>query len=74
MREILKRQLLLQPALPQHVHLRELVEMSKIHDANPGSAELVHADLVCGHSVTAGSVGLRGDQVLRAAILYHSNN
>jgi hypothetical protein len=45
MREIPQRQLLLQPALPEHLHLKELEEMSK---------------------------GLRGDQVIRAAILYHS--
>ncbi len=73
MREILQRQLLLEPALPAHVHLAELTEMSAILYAKPKSAALVHADLVRGHSATAGSVGLRGDQILRAAILYHSN-
>jgi len=73
MREILQRQLLLQPSLPEHLHLTELVEMSKVLDAKPRSAELVHADLVGTHSATTGSAGLRGDQVLRAAILYHSN-
>ncbi len=73
MREILQRQLLLEPALPAHVHLAELTEMSAILYAKPKSAALVHADLVRGHSATAGNVGLRGDQILRAAILYHSN-
>ncbi len=73
MRYIEQRQLLLQPALPVHSHLRELAEMSKVLDANPHGAVLVHADLVGDRSATTGSVGLRGDQVLRAAILYHSN-
>lgn len=72
MREILQRQLLLQPVLPEHLHLKELEEISKVLDANPDSAALVHADLVGGRSATTGSVGLSGDQVMRAAILYHS--
>lgn len=72
MREILQRQLLLQPALPEHLHLTELAEMNTVLLASPKSAALVHADLVRGRSASAGSVGLRGDQVLRAAILYHS--
>ena len=70
----LQLQLLLQPALPEHSHLTELEEMSKVLEASPKSASLVHTDLVRGRSATTGSVGLRGDQVLRAAILYHSNN
>lgn len=73
MREIEQRQLPLQPALPEHLHLKELEKMSEVLDANPQGAVLVHADLVRGRSATVGSVGLRGDQVLRAAILYHSN-
>jgi IS5 family transposase len=74
MREILQQQLLLQPALPEHLHLKELEEMSKVLDANPQSAALVHADLTRGLRATTGNIGLRGDQVMRAAILYHSKN
>ena len=73
MREIIQRQLPLLPALPAHAHLQELEVMSKMLDANPDIARLVHADLVRGISAKNGSEGLRGDQVLRAAILYHSN-
>lgn len=73
MRDIEQRQLLLQPALPKHSHLSELAEMSNVLDVNPHGAVLVHADLVRDRSATVGSIGLRGDQVLRAAILYHSN-
>ena len=59
MREIEQRQLLLQPALPDHSHLRELAEMSKVLDTNPHVAVLVHADIVGERSATSGSVGLR---------------
>ena len=47
--------------------------MSKALDANPEIAVLVHADLVRGLSADMGNEGLSGEQVLRAAILYHSH-
>ena len=73
MREIIQKQLPLLPALPEHSHLEELEAMSEVLHANPDIACLVHADLVRECSAKSGSEGLRGDQVLRAAILYHSN-
>lgn len=47
--------------------------MSRALDANPEVSRIVHADLVRGINARFGCEGLRGDQVLRAAILYHSN-
>lgn len=47
--------------------------MSATIVSNPKIASLVHADLVRGVSSKTGSEGLSGDQVLRAAVLYHSN-
>jgi IS5 family transposase len=73
MRKIIVRQLPLVPALREHPHVRELEQISGILDDNPVIAALVHADLVRDVSAQTGSEGLSGDQVVRAAILYCSN-
>ena len=73
MRKTVHRQLPLVPALREHVHVRELQQISCIIDENPEIAALVHADLVRDVSATVGAEGLSGDQVVRAAILYRTN-
>lgn len=73
MRKTVHQQLPLVPVLRDHRHVRELAEISRILDANPDIAELIHADLVRDVSAETGCEGLSGDQVLRAAILYRSN-
>jgi len=57
--------------LGEHDHVDELREISRILDANPEAAEIVHADLTRGLRQDRGRNALTAEQVLRAAVLYH---
>lgn len=57
--------------LGEHDHVDELREISRILDENPETTDLVHADLIRGLRGDRGRHALTGEQVLRAAVLYH---
>jgi len=63
-------QLPLTVKLGEHAHVDELREISRILDANPETADVVHADLVRGLRKDRGRHALTAEQVLRAAVLY----
>jgi IS5 family transposase len=73
MRRIQPDQLVLVPAFHNHVHSRELQEMSRILDEHPEAAKWVHNDLV-GNSARKvssrrGREGMSGEQVLRVILV-----
>jgi IS5 family transposase len=58
----------------EHVHMRELREMSKLLDEIPDAAALVHANLVKPKvSATKGRNGMTAEQVLRALLIKQMN-
>ncbi|NOY93999.1 MAG: transposase [Deltaproteobacteria bacterium] len=70
MREILPSQLPLVAPVYQHLHTRELVEMSRILDGIPEAAGYVHEDLVRGVAhPEKGRPGMSAEQVLRIALI-----
>jgi IS5 family transposase len=73
MRRIQPDQLVLVPAFHNHVHSRELQEMSRILDEHPEAAKWVHNDLVgnSGRKVSSrrGREGMSGEQVLRVILV-----
>ena len=73
MRRILHQQLPLLPVKIAHEHARELEQISKVLDACPEVAELVHADLTRGVRADTGQEGLCADQVLRAGLIKQMN-
>jgi IS5 family transposase len=70
MREKSKKQLPLMHLTTDHPQARELEAISRILDAEPTIAAVVHQDLCRGRALTAtGANGMSAEQVLRAAIL-----
>lgn len=73
MRRIQPDQLVLVPAFHDHVHSRELQEMSRILDEHPEAAKWVHNDLVGNNgrkiSSRRGREGMSGEQVLRVILV-----
>jgi hypothetical protein len=70
MREKSKKQLPLMHLAADHAQARELEAISRILDAEPTIAGLVHQDLCQGRELTAtGANGMSAEQVLRAAIV-----
>lgn len=69
MRRKLNRQTNLFTAVSSNPIARELKEISKIIDANPGVLDLVYQDLVRAKRCDTGREGLTGEQVLRCCIL-----
>jgi IS5 family transposase len=70
MREKSKKQLPLMHLSSDHPQARELEAISRILDAEPTIAGLVHQDLCRGRELTAtGANGMSAEQVLRAAIV-----
>lgn len=63
-------QLPLTISLGEHAHLDELYEISRVLDATPKTAKLVHADLTRGLRADRGRHALTAEQVLRTAVLY----
>ncbi|HEX6825062.1 MAG TPA: ISNCY family transposase [Nitrospiraceae bacterium] len=77
MRRILHDQLHLVPTTIDHVHARELNQMSAVLDALPEAVAWVHADLLrrAGPRVdaTKGRDGMTAEQVLRALVVKQMN-
>ncbi len=69
MRRKLNRQTNLFTAVSSNPIARELEEISKIIDANPGVLDLVYQDLVKTKRHDTGREGLTAEQVLRCCIL-----
>ena len=69
MRRKLNRQTNLFTAVSSNPIARELEEISKIIDANPGVLDLVYQDLVKAKRHDTGREGLTAEQVLRCCIL-----
>src|SRR4030042_902116 len=69
MRRKLNRQTNLFTAVSSNPIARELKEISKIIDANPGVLDLVYQDLVRAKRYDTGREGLTAEQVLRCCIL-----
>jgi IS5 family transposase len=70
MREKSKKQLPLMHLAADHAQARELEAISRILDAEPTIAALVHQDLCQGRELSAtGANGMSAEQVLRAAIV-----
>ncbi len=69
MRRKLNRQMNLFTAVSSNPIARELEEISKIIDANPGVLDLVYQDLVKAKRHDTGREGLTAEQVLRCCIL-----
>lgn len=69
MRRKLNRQTNLFTAVSSNPIARELKEISKIIDANPGVLDLVYQDLVRAKRCDTGREGLTAEQVLRCCIL-----
>ncbi len=69
MRQFRETQLTLTPLWGLHQHTRELQMIAKILEAHPQLGDVVHRDLVGERRADTGRRGLRGDQVLRIALL-----
>lgn len=78
MRRILDEQLPLVPRKIDHVHARELAQMSAVLDAMPETLALIQADLLRrqGNDIdaTKGRDGMTAEQVLRALVIKKMNS